>query len=50
MFTYKITLTNGRIVTIESAGDPTDHPSFFNRVVSVETLCESPVQLELVGV
>lgn len=50
MFTYKITLTSGRVVTIESSGDPTDHPSFYGRVLSVETLCETPRQLELVGV
>jgi hypothetical protein len=38
MFIYLITLTNGQIVRVESAGDPTDHPSFFGRVESVETL------------
>jgi len=38
MFIYLITLTNGHVVRVESAGDPTDHPSFFGRVQSVETL------------
>jgi hypothetical protein len=41
MFIYLITLTNGSVVRIESAGDPTDHPTFFGRVVDVETLGQS---------
>jgi hypothetical protein len=38
MFVYLITLTSGQIVRVETAGDPTDHPTFFGRVESVETL------------
>lgn len=37
-FVYLITLTDGRTVRVATAGDPTDHPTFYNRVVSVETL------------
>jgi hypothetical protein len=45
MFTYLITLTDGREVRIESAGDPTDHPTFWGRVASVETLGEAGLHL-----
>ena len=38
MFVYLITLTSGQTVRVESAGDPTDHPTFWGRVESVETL------------
>ena len=38
MFIYLVTLTNGSTVRVESAGDPTDHPTFWGRVESVETL------------
>jgi hypothetical protein len=38
MFVYLIHLTNGQSVRVETAGDPTDHPTFFGRVESVETL------------
>ena len=48
MFIYLITLTSGQIVRVESAGDPTDHPTFFGRVLSVETLGESGKLLSLV--
>lgn len=48
MFVYLITLTSGQIVRVESAGDPTDHPTFFGRVLSVETLGESGKLLHLV--
>jgi hypothetical protein len=41
MFIYLITLTNGSVVRIETAGDPTEHPTFFGRVVDVETLGQS---------
>ena len=41
MFIYLITLTNGHVVRVESAGDPTEHPTFFGRVVDVETLGQS---------
>jgi hypothetical protein len=46
MFTYRITLTNGAVVTINSDKDPTDHPTFRNRVVNVETV--EMVKLQLV--
>jgi hypothetical protein len=48
MFVYLITLTSGQTVRVESAGDPTDHPTFFGRVLSVETLGESGKLLSLV--
>jgi hypothetical protein len=38
MFVYLVHLTNGRSVRVVTAGDPTDHPSFFGRVADVETL------------
>ena len=38
MFIYLVTLTNGQTVRVESAGDPTDHTTFWGRVESVETL------------
>jgi hypothetical protein len=38
MFVYLVTLNDGRTVRVETAGDPTDHPAFYNRVASVETL------------
>ena len=48
MFIYLIHLTNGKSVRVETAGDPTDHPAFYNRVASVETLGESGKLLSLV--
>ena len=45
MFVYLVTLTNGQIVRVETSGDPTDHPSFFGRVATVETLGESGLKL-----
>jgi hypothetical protein len=48
MFIYLVTLSNGRTVRVETAGDPTDHPSFFNRVVNVETIGEVGKHLSLV--
>lgn len=41
MFIYLITLTNGHVVRVESAGDPTEHPTFFGRVANVETVGQS---------
>lgn len=38
MFVYLVHLTDGHTVRVETAGDPTDHPAFYNRVASVETL------------
>lgn len=37
-FVYLITLTDGRTVRVATAGDPTDHPTFWGRVSDVETL------------
>jgi len=48
MFVYLVTLTNGQTVRVETAGDPTEHPTFFGRVLSVETLGESGKLLSLV--
>lgn len=48
MFIYLVTLNNGKTVRVESAGDPTDHPAFYNRVVSVETIGEVGKHLVLV--
>jgi hypothetical protein len=45
MFIYLIHLTNGESVRVESAGDPTDHPTFFGRVESVETLGKAGLYL-----
>lgn len=45
MFVYLVTLTTGQVVRVETAGDPTDHPSLFGRVANVETLGESGVRL-----
>jgi hypothetical protein len=38
MFVYLVHLTNGRSVRVVTQGDPTNHPTFAGRVVSVETL------------
>lgn len=38
MFAYKVTTTDGYVVRIDTEGDPTDHPSLWGRVASVETL------------
>jgi hypothetical protein len=48
MFTYIITLTNGQTLRVETAGDPTNHPSLFGRVANVETLGKSGKLLSLV--
>jgi len=48
MFVYLVHLTNGRSVRVVTAGDPTDHPSFFGRVADVETLGEDGRLLSLV--
>ena len=45
MFAYIITTTDGFSVRVESSGDPTDHPAFFGRVASVETLGEVGLHL-----
>ena len=38
MFVYLVTTTDGFSMRIETAGDPTDHPSLWGRVANVETL------------
>jgi hypothetical protein len=38
MFVYLVHLTSGKSVRVVTAGDPTDHPAFWGRVASVETL------------
>jgi hypothetical protein len=48
MFVYLVNLTNGKSIRVVTDGDPTDHPSFFNRVVSVETIGEHGRLLSLV--
>lgn len=48
MFVYLVHLTNGHSVRVVTAGDPTDHPSFYNRVVSVETIGQEGRLLSLV--
>lgn len=45
MFVYLVTLNDGRTVRVESASDPTDHPTFWGRVASVETLGEAGLHL-----
>jgi cyclopropane fatty-acyl-phospholipid synthase-like methyltransferase len=45
MFVYLVHLTNGKSVRVETSGDPTSHPAFFDRVVSVETLGEAGLRL-----
>jgi hypothetical protein len=45
MFVYLVTLNDGRTVRVESAGDPTDHPTFWGRVSSVETLGKAGLYL-----
>lgn len=45
MFVYLVHLTTGQTVRVETEGDPTDHPAFFGRVLSVETLGEAGLHL-----
>ena len=45
MFVYEITTTDGYVARITTAGDPTDHPAFFGRVLNVETLGEAGIRL-----
>ena len=45
MFVYLITTNDGFTTRVESAGDPTDHPAFWGRVESVETLGEAGLHL-----
>jgi hypothetical protein len=45
MFVYEITTTDGYVCRVTTAGDPTDHPTFFGRVANVETLGEADLHL-----
>ena len=47
MFTYIITTTDGYYVrvTVPADVDPTDHPAFRGRVLAVETIGETHLQL-----
>jgi hypothetical protein len=47
MFVYLITTTDGYTarVTLPEGYDPTDHPTFYGRVLDVETLGEAGVSL-----
>ncbi len=38
MFVYLVTTTDGFTTRVVTDGDPTDHPAFWGRVLSVETL------------
>lgn len=44
-FVYLVHLTDGHAIRVQTAGDPTNHPVFFDRVVSVETLGEAGLRL-----
>jgi hypothetical protein len=48
MFVYLVKLTNGQTVRVETEGDPTEHPTFFGRVLDVQTIGESGKHLSLV--
>ena len=41
MFVYLVTTTDGYVGRVTTAGDPTDHPTFWGRVANVETLGEA---------
>jgi hypothetical protein len=41
MFVYLVTTTDGYVARVTTAGDPTDHPTFWGRVANVETLGEA---------
>lgn len=41
MFVYLVTTTDGYETRVTTAGDPTDHPAFFGRVLDVVTLGEA---------
>ena len=45
MFTYIVTTTDGFTSRVTCEGDPTDHPAFFGRVLTVETLGEAGLSL-----
>ena len=41
MFVYLVTTTDGYTARVTTEGDPTEHPTFAGRVLSVETLGEA---------
>lgn len=45
MFVYQITTTDGFVARVTCEGDPTEHPSFYGRVLDVETLGEAGLSL-----
>ena len=45
MFVYLVTTTDGYVSRVVTDGDPTDHPTFWGRVESVETLGEAGLNL-----
>lgn len=45
MFVYEITTTDGFVTRVTTAGDPTTHPAFYGRVLSVETIGELGLRL-----
>lgn len=47
-FVYIVKTTDGFATRVVTAGDPTDHPAFWNRVESVETLGLEGQLLEVV--
>lgn len=47
MFVYIVTTTDGFRTRVVTDGDPTDHPAFWGRVSSVETLGEEGKLLTL---
>lgn len=49
MFTYLVTTTDGHTTKITCEGDPTRHPTFFNRVLSVETIGQVSIKPDIVS-
>ena len=47
MFVYLVTTTDGYEARITTAGDPTDHPAFYGRILSVTTV--GPAGLRVVS-
>ena len=45
MFVYEITTTDGFVTRVTTAGDPTEHPAFYGRVLNVETLGELALRI-----
>jgi hypothetical protein len=45
MFVYQVTTTDGYTARITTAGDPTEHPAFYGRVLNVETIGKAGLEL-----